>query len=141
MGRNTRYGLAILAGFAIICLYPVALALAAALPGLASLLRWMKLHDLPSQIVFPYLMVFGVMTLVAFIFGLIVFQIRENHLVLFACAVTPFIAIFSGINLNLFWSNAPAHPGLLDLDTWIALATVPLGLALAMLVCREPHGV
>ena len=140
MNRPSRIALSLLAGVALIWLVQFAAAAVSAIPGLASLLRWLHANQFPSEILSPgivaWLPVFGMSLIV----GLVTFRLPERRFILFSCTAAPFFAYSLYMNVGMWVSAGSSfETAVLQPQAWLIVLVALLGLGTALLACPR-HG-
>jgi hypothetical protein len=135
MTRTSQLCLALLAGVALIWLVQFAAAAITLVPGLVSLMRWLRENNLPLEIVSlgvaGLLPVFGA----ALAVGLAGFQLRERKGLVFICLGAPFVAysLYANVGLSVSAGN-PLAVALADPIAWLVVLSAVAGLASALVL-------
>ena len=139
MSRNTHVGIALLAGIAVVWLVPIFSALATSIPGLANVLRGVKEHGLPGEIVSWALFSLLPVAMTALLVGLVLFRLPGNRRLALPIASAPFVLYSLAVNIGLFvWAGNSLLSAASNTLPWLVAAMVPLGFFLSMLAVRQP---
>jgi len=139
MNRNTHFGIALFTGIAVIWLVPFVAALTGALPGLATALRWLQAHELPTELITWGLFALLPVLLTALLVGLVLFRLPGNRRLALGSASLPFVLYSLVTNIGvLVWAGNSVLSAATAALPWLVAAMVPLGLFLSMLTVRQP---
>jgi hypothetical protein len=121
-------------GCALLWLANIAVALAAAAPGLHDLARALKEHQMSPQFWLPLLLAYLPVLLVAMLVGSIVFSFQGQRLAALAGVAVPVITYALFTSYMLLGDANPLQVVLTDGHMWASIANVAVGLGLALLI-------